>query len=84
MIWSYIIIFRPPEHKKHHLNPKWDDLILPPFMYTFRDIATYGTNQGEKMVKNKPNVPKCPLFGPVEVSNYLREGIKKTVKKRSG
>ena len=33
MIWSYIIIFRPPEHRKHHLSPKWADLISSPFMY---------------------------------------------------
>ena len=41
MIWSYIIIFRPPEHRKHHLNPKWGDLISSHFMYAFRDISTY-------------------------------------------
>ena len=41
MIWSYIIIFRPPEHRKHHLNPKWGDLISEPFMFAFRDIPTY-------------------------------------------
>ena len=28
MIWSYIIIFSPPEHRKHHLNLKWGDLIV--------------------------------------------------------
>ena len=28
MIWSYIIIFSPPEHRKHHLNLKWGDLIF--------------------------------------------------------
>ena len=41
MIWSYIIIFRPPEHRKHHLNPKWRDLISSHFMFAFRDISTY-------------------------------------------
>ena len=28
MIWSNIIIFSPPEHRKHHLNLKWGDLIF--------------------------------------------------------
>ena len=28
MIWFYIIIFSPPEHRKHHLNLKWGDLIF--------------------------------------------------------
>ena len=41
MIWSYIIIFRPPEHRIHHLNPKWSDLISSPFMYAFRVSSTY-------------------------------------------
>ena len=41
MIWSYIIIFRPAGHRKHHLNPKWGDLISSHFMYAFRDISTY-------------------------------------------
>ena len=34
MIWSNIIIFSPPEHKKHHLNLKWGDLI-----FWFRPIS---------------------------------------------
>ena len=34
MIWSNIIIFSPPEHRKHHLNLKWGDLI-----FWFRPIS---------------------------------------------
>ena len=34
MIWSYIIIFSPPEHRKHHLNLKWGDLI-----FWFRNLS---------------------------------------------
>ena len=34
MIWSSIIIFTPPEHRKHHLNLKWGDLI-----FWFRPIS---------------------------------------------
>ena len=34
MIWSYIIIFSPPEHRKHHLNLKWGDSI-----FWFRPIS---------------------------------------------
>ena len=41
MIWSYIIIFRPLNTKKHHLNPKWADLISSPFMYACRVTMTY-------------------------------------------
>ena len=28
MNWSYIIIFRAPEHKTHHLKPKWGNLFV--------------------------------------------------------
>ena len=41
MNWSYIIIFRPPEHKKHHLKPKWGNLFSSNFMYAFSDTSTY-------------------------------------------
>ena len=34
MIWFYIIIFSPPEHRKHHLNLKWGDLI-----FWFRNLS---------------------------------------------
>ena len=33
------LICKPPEHRKHHLNPKWGDLISSHFMYVFRDIS---------------------------------------------
>ena len=36
MIWSYIIIFSPPEHRKHHLNLKWGDLIFWFRHFSFR------------------------------------------------
>ena len=38
MIWSFIIIFRRPEHRRHNLKPKWSDLFLSNFMYAFRNI----------------------------------------------
>ena len=41
LIWSFIILFRPPEHKKHNLYQKCGDLISPPFMYTFHVILSY-------------------------------------------
>ena len=34
MIWSNIIIFSPPEHRKHHLNLKWGGSI-----FWFRPIS---------------------------------------------
>ena len=34
MNWSNIIILSPPEHRKHHLNLKWGDLI-----FWFRPIS---------------------------------------------
>ena len=34
MIWSYIIIFSTPEHRKRHLNLKWGDSI-----FWFRPIS---------------------------------------------
>ena len=32
MIWFCIIIFKPPEHRKHHLNSKWGEWISAPFI----------------------------------------------------
>ena len=53
MIWSYIIIFRPPEHRKHHLNPKWGDLISSPFMYACCVSSTYTIGQYEQSVVDR-------------------------------
>ena len=37
MLWFNIIVCEPPEHRKHHLNPKCDDRISEPSVFTFRD-----------------------------------------------
>ena len=58
MIWSYIIIFRPPEHRKHHLSPKWADLISSPFMYAWRDTLTYG-EKNQNIVRGEKRQISC-------------------------
>ena len=48
MIWSNIIIFSPTEHRKHHLNLKWGDLI-----FLFRPISCthFATPQPKPLLK---------------------------------
>ena len=50
LIWSFIILLRPPEHKKHYLYQKCGDLISPPFMYTFHIIPSYVVLQTQNTI----------------------------------
>ena len=69
MIWSNIIIFSPPEHRKHHLNLKWGDLI-----FWFRPISCthFATPQHIWKSNNVYTFPPPPQHPAKE---FFSEGI---------
>ena len=70
MIWSYIIIFSPPEHRKHHLNLKWGGSI-----FWFRPISCthFATPQHMPCLPIPASLPFHPsviIWPPCYVTTY--------------
>ena len=62
MIWSYIIIFSPPEHRKHHLNLKWGDLI---FWFRPTSCTHFATFQHMKTTRKGGQIISRGIFLPL-------------------
>ena len=68
MIWSYIIIFSPPEHRKHHLNLKWGDLI---FWFRPTSCTHFATFQHIHTVRFPDSqVPRLTWVGEPDSNTY--------------